>query len=212
MSSTTDDALMGNIVGRRSVRQMLPRRVARAHLELLVEAACWAPSPHKAQPWRFAIVDDQERQYRMAVKMAAAFRVDLEADGVEPATINRLCEKSIATFRTAPALLAPCLCMDTMRAYADVRRQQAEEHMAIMSAGSALQNLMLRAHGLGLASCWYSAPLFCHEVVARALDLPDTWRPLALVIVGYAATQPPMPPRREFNSLLRFVGEVGEND
>ncbi|MBI3089945.1 MAG: nitroreductase family protein [Candidatus Tectomicrobia bacterium] len=198
-------ALWDCIVGRRSVRRMQERNVSRGDLEALVEAAAWSPSPHKAQPWRFALVDERRRLQRLAGEMAAAFRADLERDAVEPATIERLCGESVERFGSAPAMLVPCLTMEEMRRYPDARRRRAEEEMAIMSAGAALQNLMLRAHALGLATCWYSAPLFCQEVVRRALDLPAGWQPLAIVIVGYAAVSPPLPPRREFQSLLRYA-------
>lgn len=198
-------ALMDCIVGRRSVRRMQERSVPRAHLEALVEAAAWAPSPHKAQPWRFALVDERRRLARLAEEMAAAFRADLEQDAVDPATIERLCGESVQRFSSAPAMLVPCLAMEEMRRYPDARRRRAEENMALMSAGAALQNLMLRAQALGLATCWYSAPLFCQEVARQALDLPAGWQPLAIVIVGYAALTPPLPPRREFRSLLRYA-------
>ena len=205
MERLASDAFMQCIVGRRSVRRMHARRVERELLESLVEAACWAPSPHKAQPWRFAVVDEPPRLERLAHDMAAAFRADLEGDGVEPAIIERLCVDSIERFSNASAMLIPCLSMETMRGYPDAARKRAEENMAIMSAGAALQNLMLRAHSLGLATCWYSAPLFCQEAVARALSLPEAWRPLAIVIVGYAASEPPLPPRREFHSLMHYA-------
>ena len=41
------------IAGRRSIRRYRAEPVAVDVLEDLIEAACWAPSAHNRQPWRF---------------------------------------------------------------------------------------------------------------------------------------------------------------
>jgi nitroreductase len=61
--------------------------------------------------------------------------------------------------------------------------------MAVQSTALAGQNLLLAAHALGLASCWMCAPLFCPDVVAETLGLPEDWQPQALIAVGYAAEE-----------------------
>ena len=59
--------------------------------------------------------------------------------------------------------------------------------MAQQSMGAALENVMIAAHALGLASYWLSAPLFCPEAVREALALPADYEAQALVVVGYPA-------------------------
>ena len=65
--------------------------------------------------------------------------------------------------------------------------------MALLSLGAGVENLMLAAADIGLASCWVAAPIFCPEVARDALDLPNDWLPHALVLVG----TPAAPPSRE---------------
>ena len=48
--------------------------------------------------------------------------------------------------------------------------------MAQQSVGAGMQNLMLAAHALGLASYWISAPLFAADAVREALELPAGFR------------------------------------
>ena len=72
--------------------------------------------------------------------------------------------------------------------------------MSVQSMGAALQNVMVAAHALGLATFWISAPLFCPETVRRALDLPDDWEPQALVAVGYPSAGHVPRPRPPFDS------------
>jgi nitroreductase len=57
---------------------------------------------------------------------------------------------------------------------------------------------MLSAADAGLASCWVAAPIFCPLEARDALDLPEAWRPQALVMVGHpdpayvGRTRPPV--------------------
>jgi coenzyme F420-0:L-glutamate ligase/coenzyme F420-1:gamma-L-glutamate ligase len=51
------------------------------------------------------------------------------------------------------------------------------------------QNLLLAAHTEGLAACWMCAPLFAPQAVHLALELPQSWEPQGLILLGYAAEQ-----------------------
>ena len=69
--------------------------------------------------------------------------------------------------------------------------------MFAQSTGAALQNLMLAAHGRGLASYWISAPVFCPAAVRQVLGLPPEFEAQALVALGYpqpGSEPPPRPP------------------
>jgi nitroreductase len=58
---------------------------------------------------------------------------------------------------------------------------------------------MLAAADAGLASCWVAAPIFCPTEARDALELPDDWRPQALVMLGHpdpayvGRPRPPVP-------------------
>ncbi len=69
--------------------------------------------------------------------------------------------------------------------------------MAQQSMGAALENIMVAAHALGLASYWISAPLFCPQAVREALDLPIDYESQALIVIGYPASGFSPRPRAE---------------
>lgn len=169
---------------RRSVRAFQPRPVPDDLVEELVTLACTAPAPHHTQPWRFVLLGPDARE-ALAEAMGAAWRADLERDGVSPERIETLLARSRARVMGAPALLLGGLVGDGLRQWPDERRRQAEWGLAMHSFGAALQNLMLAAHARGLASFWISAPLFCPEAVRRALDLPQGFVAQALLALGY---------------------------
>lgn len=55
----------------------------------------------------------------------------------------------------------------------------------LQSIGAALENMLLRAEGLGLGACWLGEILNRREEVERALAVPETLELMALVVVGW---------------------------
>ena len=156
-------------------------------IEQLLNAACWAPSAHNRQPWRFVVIETTEQKKLLAEKMGQRLRKDLTADGVDANVINADVSRSYARITSAPVLIALCLSMVDMDTYIDTKRSQNEYLMAVQSVAMAGQNILLMAHDTGLAACWMCAPLFCPDVLSEALDLPGDWQPQALLTIGYPA-------------------------
>ena len=179
---------------RRSLRQLDARPVPRELLDDALAAACLAPAPHHTRPWRYVVVSP-ERRVALAGAMGASWRTDLERDGHAAALIDRLLRRSRRQIVEAPALVLACLTHDGLRAWPDERRARNEWAMAQQSIGAGLQNLMLAAHALGLASYWISAPLFAPEAAAEALSLPEDHVAQAFVVVGYPAAGAAPKPR-----------------
>ena len=179
---------------RRSLRQLDERPVPRALLDEALAAACLAPAPHHTRPWRYVVVSP-ERRTALAGAMGAAWRADLERDGHPPELIDRLLRKSMRQITSAPALVLACLTHEGLRDWPDERRARYEWAMAQQSVGAGMQNLMLAAHALGLASYWISAPLFAPEACAEALALPDGYVAQAFIVLGYPAAGAAPKPR-----------------
>jgi coenzyme F420-0:L-glutamate ligase / coenzyme F420-1:gamma-L-glutamate ligase len=175
------------IVERRSIRRYKPEPVPDELIEQLLTAACWAPSAHNRQPWRFVVMESAETKQQLATAMGDRLRCDLTADRVPAAIINKDVGRSYQRITQAPLLILLCLTMADMDSYPDAKRQQNEWIMAMQSTAMAGQNLLLAAHALGLGACWMCAPLFCPDVVTHTLDLPPDWQPQALMTAGYPA-------------------------
>lgn len=159
--------------------------VSRDLLDDLIAAAALAPAPHHSRPWRFVVIDSNGAKHGLAVAMAQRWERDLEGDGSDADTIGELTKASVARLEGAPALILGCTTHEGLDTYPDERRQAAEEGMALLSLGAAVQNLMLAATDAGLGSCWVAAPIFCSDEARRALALADSWTPRALAMIGY---------------------------
>ena len=176
------------IIGRRSLRQLSTVPVAKPLVQKLLYAAVLAPAPHHTKPWRFVHLETPGSRKRLAEAMGAAWRADLESDGVSESQIGQLLSRSERQIVSAPALVLANIVAEGLRAWPDQRRRRAEYRMAVQSIGCALQNIMVAAQAEGLASYWISAPLFCPDAVREALDLPAEYEAQALVSIGYPAS------------------------
>lgn len=175
------------VVGaRRSIRAFEDRPVPRDVVERAISLAVQAPAPHHSAPWRFVLVDDAGGKRRLSERMAAAWRADLSADGMDAERIETILSKSHRMLTSTP-LLVVC-CADTSRAddYPDERRRRAEWSLFAHAVGGALQTFMLALAEDGVASCWISAPVFCGDAVKDHFGLDPAVEPHALVLVGYA--------------------------
>jgi nitroreductase len=115
--------------------------VAPAVLQELLELACWAPHHGRTNPWRFGVVTGAGRE-RFGNGVAEAMR----QDGVtEPA----LLEKARTKYLRSPVVLV-------VGSAAHDREHLHRENCFAVSAG--VQNLLLGATALGLASFWASPP------------------------------------------------------
>jgi coenzyme F420-0:L-glutamate ligase / coenzyme F420-1:gamma-L-glutamate ligase len=191
--------------GRRSTRRYKPDPVRPADLAAVIEAARWAPSPHNAEMWRFAILKRPETKERLAAAMGARLAADLRADGQPPELIEKELRVSRRRITEAPVVLVACICDDGLDPYPDSIRRQAEQTMAAHSLGAAMQSLMLAAYARGLGSCWMCAPLFCQDTVIEALRLPAEWRPQGLITLGFPVSWPEARERRPMPELTLDV-------
>jgi coenzyme F420-0:L-glutamate ligase/coenzyme F420-1:gamma-L-glutamate ligase len=127
--------------------------------------------------------------------MLAAWVEDLRRDGFTEEQIERRTRRGLP-LREAPLIVIPCLETSAAHAYPDERRAQAERDMFTVAIGAAVENFLVALAVENMGSAWISSALFCQDVAASALDLPDGWRPMGAIAVGHpAGSPPPRPPR-----------------
>ena len=194
------------VAERRSIRRYGANAIPAATLERILTAACWAPSAHNRQPWRFAVLTPFSWKERLARAMGDRLRRDRLSDGDPAEAIEQDVARSYARITGAPAVIVVALDMSDMDHYPD-ERQRAEHIMAVQSTAMATQNLLLAAHAEGLGACWMCAPLFCPDVVVEALALPKGWEPQAIITLGLPAGPGKPATRRPLSQLSWMPGD-----
>ena len=182
-------------LARRTIRAFTAEPVDAGAVRRAVATALTAPAPHHSEPWRFVILRTAGARTALLDAMLEAWIADLRRDGFTEEQIGRRIRRG-EPLRQAPLIVVPCLVADAAHDYPDERRSRAEQAMFVVAMGAAVQNLLIALAVEGLGSAWISSTLFCQDVAARVMELPEGWRPMGAIAVGHPAEQArPRPPR-----------------
>ena len=73
---------------------------------------------------------------------------------------------------------------------------------AVVDTTIALQNMVIAAWVMGVGSCWIGD--FKEEKVKQTLQIPDKWKVVALVSLGYPSEQPKPRKKKPITKLVSF--------
>lgn len=173
------------IYTRRAVRQYTAQPVEEKTLRELIGAAIQAPSAVNQQPWTFCIVRDRALLARISHESKAHMLKVTSAALLSHHFEGLLADLKFDILYGAPALIVIC--------------GRADEPWVVEDCSLAAENLMLAARAAGLGSCWigFAQGWLGTPEGKAALELPDTQRPIAPIIVGHPKSQPPPISRNE---------------
>jgi len=108
-------------------------------------------------------------------------------------TLKILCDTLFSRFvKYAPLAIVGC---------ADIKSLLTGK-WAVVDATIAMQNIVIAAWTLGIGSCWIGA---CNEKkVKELLKIPDKWKFVALVTLGYPAERPKPRKKKPFEKMFSF--------
>ena len=168
-------AVLQNIMTRRSVRKYQERPIPHDVLERILEAGTWAPSASNRQTWHFTVVTDKKiiDAWNKAGKqwMAHCGRETQERVGRDP-------ERHVFFH-------APCVLLVSYKKDPSWHSNWGEVDTAL-----AAENIMLAAHAMGLGSCyigWFTPWLQsgdAEEIIKQAA-LPKDYQPFHFITLGY---------------------------
>lgn len=170
------------IRSRRSVRQFTDRVITKAEIEQLLDAAVQAPNHRLTQPWRFHVLGPEARRaYGGVLGARKAKKVE------DPAAAQAVIDKVVAVAAALPAQIAVTM---TLSDNPEVRE---EDYAATMMA---VQNLLLMARGMGLATHLKSGAVMEDPQARAALRIPDGQRIVVVIDLGEPSETPEAKPRR----------------
>ncbi|MBD8907409.1 5,6-dimethylbenzimidazole synthase [Methylorubrum zatmanii] len=163
---------------RRDVRRFRADPVDEATLRTCLDLAALAPSVGNSQPWRFVRVADVGRRAKVIESFERCNAAACESYSNERR--NLYARLKLAGLREAPVHLAVFCDSGTQAGHGLGRATMPEMLRYSVAACIHAFWLAARAHGLGVG--WVS--ILEPGIVARALDVPESWDLVAYLCVG----------------------------
>ncbi|WP_203295336.1 nitroreductase family protein [Luteirhabdus pelagi] len=160
---------------RRSVYppQYSDKEITRETIETILEAANWAPTHRRTEPWRFKVFQGKAKQ-ELAEFLREAYLKHENA----PSTFKA--KRVESKVQQAACVLAICMQRDP--------KESVPEWEEIAATSMAVQNLWLRARSIGIGGYW-STP-FLKDHIGDYISLKEGETCLGFFYMGYVEEWP----------------------
>ena len=167
--------LLELIETRYSARSYSDMVVEQEKIDYILECARLAPSAVNFQPWKFIIVESEEKRTALHAGYAQEW------------------------FQQAPLYIV--VCGDKSQSW--TRKKDSHDH-ADIDAAIAAEHICLAATEVGLGSCWVCnfRPAIVSEVLG--ID-GETVYPVAIIPIGYATDTPTLKKRKALDEILTKI-------
>jgi 5,6-dimethylbenzimidazole synthase len=171
------------VLWRRDVRRFRTDPVPEKLIDDLIEIGTHAPSVGLSQPWRFVKVKSAGRRHAVWENFAKANERALQ--GYEGDQKKNYMGLKLAGLKEAPIHLA-VFSDESTGTGSGLGRQTMPETLRY-SVVAAVQTMWLAARAEGLGMGWVS--IFDPEEITRSLDVPQGWKLVAYLDLGWPAEE-----------------------
>jgi nitroreductase len=155
--------------GQRQVRKFADRPLEDGTLETILQAAVHGPSGSNSMPWRFIVVRDPETKQRLGDIYEACF-AEQYGGNAPPRGQDR------QHLADVPVLIVPCV---------RTPRNGRAGFQTGASVYPSVQNLLLAARAMGVASGITTLHRIKLAEVHEILGIPEGWDSAAIVLLGW---------------------------
>jgi nitroreductase len=178
MTMSVDEAIRG----RRSIRGYKPDDVPEDLVRECIEAATYAPSAKNGQQWRFTVLTGDAKQ-----ELTDLYRSELGLLSYDVGSSYGSCEM----MEEAAVVI---IVWNT---------NQFGWTTEVHSVAAAIQNLLLKAHSLGLGTCWIGDIFYTYKAISEYFGKP--WKLLAGITLGWPSVSPGPRPRLSVDEVAEFL-------
>lgn len=170
------------IKSRRSIRRYKTTPVDDQTMELVLEAARWAPSWANTQCWRLIVVRDAATKDKLVTTLTAT-------------------NPALEAISNAPVVIVACAELEKSGYYHGGPVTDKGDWF-MFDVALAMQNLVLAAHSLGLGTVHVG--LFDAKKAADILSLPSGFCVVEMTPLGYPDHEPGPRPRKELSEIVFY--------
>jgi nitroreductase len=194
-------SVLDGINSLRSVRKFKSDPIPEDKLKIVLESASKAASGSNTQPWEFVVVRDARMKARLKEPMLRTWLARLAGStGMSPRMRDVYDEATemLRNTEKVPVIVYCCV---------DLNRVGKSEEVKYASIYPAVQNLMLAAQALGLATCLTvhgSTSTRGESEVKSILGIPEQVKIACLVYLGYPALRLGRPKRKPIEKFTHY--------
>ena len=166
----SSNPVLDAIMSRVSASKLVAPGPSAADLERIMTAGARAPDHGRLRPWRFVVVQNQERQ-RLGDLMAASLKAR-DPSATEPLLSNE----------RQKVMRAPTIIVVAAAVQPDHPNIPAIEQ--ILAVGAGVQNMILAAEAIGYGTMWKTGDAAYDAIVKKGLNLAVTDQIIAFFYVG----------------------------
>ncbi len=165
------------ITTRRSARLFTNKDVSNAEIEKILQSGCYAPSARNRQPWKFYILDDNQKEHIMNMlfewdKLNPKERTSVKGTAEQIKTANKM-----------------------IMIYTNIYKSKAKngdyKKADYLSLGCAIENMSLQAVNLGLGSCILCDTLYIANEIDEYLGIKNFEQICGFIIGNPIYNYPP---------------------
>jgi nitroreductase len=179
---------------RTSVRRFRPDAVSRETIQLLLDSAVRAPNHKLTEPWRFAVLMGAARDSYAEIR--AAHRLKRFTDPASAEALAGAGKVRREALETPAFIVVMCAVSPD-----EVTRE--EDYAAAMMATA---NMMIAAESLELGTYLRTGGIMREPALAALIGLPEGFRIVGILSVGYPAETEAPKRRRPAGELTRWLG------
>ncbi len=194
-------SLLDGINSLRSVRKFKPDPIPEDKLKIVLQSASKAASGSNTQPWEFVVVRDTQVKAHLKEPMLRTWLARLAGStGMSPRMRDVYDEATemLRNTEKVPVIIYCCV---------DLNRVGKSEEVRYASIYPAVQNLMLAAHAIGLATCLtvHGSTFSRGEPeVKKILGIPEHVKIACLIYLGYPAVRLGRPRRKPVEKFVHY--------
>lgn len=161
---------------RRSVfpAQYNSKPIAKSDIEKILEAANWAPSHRKTEPWRFKVLQGESKE-KLGLFLSLKYMETM--DKPKEMKVKKLIENP----KKAGAIIAICMQRDP--------KESIPEWEEVAATGMAVQNMWLCCAEMGIGAYWSSPGLI--KYMDEFFELNEGEKCLGFFYMGYSDDELP---------------------
>lgn len=180
--------VLKTIKARHSIRTYTQEPISQENLDLMIEAAVWAPTAHNDQPWHFTVIQNKDLLNRIN---------EICREGMSKSSTdwmwNMAAKPSFRVTYDAPVLVIVSGKTDSYDYKAD--------------CSAAIENMILAAESLGIGSVWLGLVRFFFEIEeeVKKLGIPEGYVPYYGVAFGYNANASKLPGPKRNMDVVNYI-------